>query len=455
MLWLKTAPRPDDARALPQFYEWLARFAGIRERPRFQTFYPHPIGKGKVKAAIHAEAVMRLFDIVGDETTIVACGAPAVKALLGPVNLAYVHGIPHTVEFAGATLTVFPMFDPAAGLGKGLLATIAHDLGRLGAFLRGELPVWAPDPRPAVSKWLERPLGGKNSHRDATILGVDTEGWPDAPWGVQFSWDGETAYVIRAGQTALLSWFAGWVENKTVVMHNGIHDLAVLRAMGIDIGAFEDTQLMAYHYMLQTGSGALESEAQNLGALGYRHAGMALGELKDIEGVDFDAHEIPYNDETLEYAGSDAIATRRLYDVFWSWLSEDPDRLRVYHIDQGQAFLIRHMQDAGMPFDYDDVTDYYLEILGKESEARTKIEAMAARRGIADFNPRSPAQVADLITAKYGLKVRKRTKSGKACTNEKALAIHRDHPFVAALQEYREITKLEGTYLTPLMENLS
>lgn len=455
MIWIKTAPSKNDPRTLPQLYDWLRRFDVTDARPRFEHFYKVDPGGRKVKADAQMEAVLGLFDLVDGQDTVVACGAPVVKALLGQINMAYAHGIPHTVEIAGETKTVFPMYDIGGLASKGMMALIAGDLKRLGAFLRGELPVWHPDPRPAVSQWLQSPLGGPKSHPDGTWLGLDIEGWADKPWGLQFSLDGETAWCIRADDTRLLRWFAEWVKNKTVFMHNGIGDIPVLRAMGVSIERFHDTQLMAYHHMLITGDGALESESQNLGTQSYRHLQVLLGDLKFIPGVDLAAQVLPYNEEMLNYAGMDAIAQIRLARVLWDWLEAHPDAMKVYQIDQGQAMLIRHMMDVGMPFDFDDVTDYYFEILDKEVTGREAVTKLAAKRGLKDFNPRSVPQVRDLVTEKYGLKVRKRTKSGKASTNEKALAIHQDHPFVQALQSYREIMKLEGTYLTPLMENLA
>lgn len=454
MIWLKTAPSQNDARTMPQLADWLRRFNVTSERPRFEHFYREDPGGRKVKADVQAEAIVNLFDTVAGHDVVIACGAPVVKALLGPVSMAWVHGIPHTVEFAGETKTVFPMFDPAAGLAsKGLLAVIAHDLDRLGAFLRGDLEPWAEGP-PAVARWLEAPLGGRNSHPDGTVVGLDTEGWEDRPWGLQFSLDGVTGWCVRADQRNLLNWFNDWIQNKTVVMHNGIHDVTVLRALGVNVTRFEDTQLMLYHHMLATGSGALESDAQNLGTAGYRFGGMVLGELEDCEGVDIEAKVIPYNAGTLHYAGMDPVATWRVHQKLWAWLKADEARMRVYRIDQGQAFLIRHMMDAGLPFDYDAVTDYYLDATEKEILAAEELKTMARKRGFPDLNPRSPDQVRALIE-RYGLRVRKRTRSGKASTNEKALAIHKDHPFVMKLQDHRELTKLMGTYLTPLMENLA
>ena len=567
-LWVKTSPSQNDGRTLPQLHDWLRRFEVPVERPHIHRFYKTDPGGKKVKADAQAEAMLDLYDLVAGEEVVVACGAPVVKALLGPVNMAYVHGIPHRTTVAGQDLTVFPMYDPAAGFAsKGLMAVIAHDLKALGAFLRGFVAPWAPDPRPMVTKWLhddlsaitevygrqlkgnatsrqivaprrsgrggrllavekqQRQFGLRNDQRRAyadswsqddsstpgvvgsslwsdssgplrasqvrhaglyepgafmagdaeteqsgprregslaglagtTVAAVDSEGWTESPWGLQFSIDGELAHAIRADEPELLAWFNEFVNRSDVrvVMHNGIHDIAVLRAMGIDLARWDDTQLMAYHEMLRTGSGALESEAQNLGTLGYRHCRLLLGELAGLPGVDLDARVIPYTDEVLNYAGQDAMATHRLDAVLWPWINRTEGVRRVYDIDQGQAPLLRHMMDVGMPFDFDDATDYFIEATEKEEASTAVVQAMAERRGLDDFNPRSPDQVRHLITEKYGLRVRKRTKSGKASTNEKALAPHADHPFVQALQGHRELTKLLGTYLQPLMTELS
>ena len=240
-----------------------------------------------------------------------------------------------------------------------------------------------------------------------------------------------------------------------VFMHNGIGDLPVLRAMGIELDAFEDTQLLLFHHMLNTGSGVLDAEAQNLGAAGYRFCGMTFKELKDVPGVDLDARVLPYSNDMLAYAGVDAAAEFRLASALWQWIVPLDAVMGVYRIDQSQAFLIRAMMDAGLPFDYDATADYYMEASDRERSVRAELEEMAARRGTRSFNPASSKQVREIVVEKYGLHIRKRTKGGAISTNEKALSQHAAHPFVAKMQEHRELKKLLGTYLTPLMEELA
>lgn len=464
LLFLRGVPTERDHRILAELRAGLQRHVGLGWNDvKIASLFPAPLPKDrKPKPAEIGEAMLRLFDILEDETpdVVVTLGALATKAVLGPSNMAYVHGIPHQEEVAGRAIVVFPMYDPAAALGaKGLGAVVHYDLDRLGSFLRGQLPVWTPGP-PAVSKWLERPLGGPQSHSkpgatDKPILGLDTEGWLDKPWGLQFCVDGSTAHVIRADDRELLSWFQEWSKQFRVFLHNGIGDLPVLRAMGIELDAFEDTQLLLFHHMLNTGSGALDAEAQNLGAACYRFNNLTFKELADVEGVDLEEQLLPYNADMLHYAGLDAIAQYRLADALWRWIHTEPDALAVYQIDHGQAFLIRAMMDNGLPFDYEAVTDYYMDATEREAGLRTELEEMAARRGLREFNPASSKQVREIVVEKYGLRIRKRTKGGAISTNEKALSAHADHPFVFKMQEHREMTKLLGTYLTPLMEELA
>ena len=593
VLFLRKAPTDREHRPLAELRAGIARHTDLRPGDyQIDTFIPYALPKDRAPNATEfGEAIPRLLDILetGAPDIVVGVGATATKALLGPVNMAYVHGIPHAEEVAGHAFTVFPMYDPAAALGnKGFQAAIHYDLDRLGAFLRGDLPVWEAGP-PVVSKWLEGPLGGDRSHSDngrqsihhtdkralpeagdssraGRVLGVDrqhrsvglrdagdnaapqeraqddpgasgcvgsvqransrrsvrasslrqpdlhesgapvpghearqqprpgpqaarsqqmgvdevsdssgdqtgethrvsqverpicsidTEGWADRPWGLQFSVDGVTGWCIKATDRNLLRWFNGWVKQFRVFMHNGIGDLPVLRAMGIELDAFEDTQLLLFHHMLNTGSGVLDAEAQNLGAAGYRFCGMTFKELKDVPGVDLDARVLPYSNDMLAYAGVDAAAEFRLASALWQWIVPLDAVMGVYRIDQSQAFLIRAMMDAGLPFDYDATADYYMEASDRERSVRAELEEMAARRGTRSFNPASSKQVREIVVEKYGLRIRKRTKGGAISTNEKALSQHAAHPFVAKMQEHRELKKLLGTYLTPLMEELA
>ncbi len=420
-----------------------------------------PKGRDPKPAEI-AEATLPFLDELETlrSDVIVTAGGFATRMLLGLVQLSNVHGIPHVADICGRSFTVFPIYGPGAGLvNKGFLAAFAYDLDRLEAFLRGEIEPWEPSSRPLRTSWLTEADRRSCGHlKPGAIVGLDTEGWTERPWGLSFSPDGEHGFVIpsrladdsRAHQERL-GWFDRWIADKTIVMQNGIHDLPVLRAMGIHVGEYHDTQVLAYHDMIRTGSGVLEAESQNLGTLAYRESNLILGELSDCPGVDLASRVIPYTEAVMRYAAMDPIACWRLFDVYRRrGLVEYPP----YVIDMGQVPLVETMIATGMPFDADAAMDYYGNVIDKLAATRAELEAMAARYGNRDFNPGSPDQVRELVTRKIGLKIRKRTRGGKASTNEKALADHKAHPFVQKLQDYRELNKLKGTYCEPLLEEL-
>ncbi len=457
ILLLKGVPRKNDPRAMAEFYAGLARHTTI-DRRDIEVAYliEEPLPKDrKPKPDEIAETLPRMFDLVeAAEGLVVTCGALATNAVMGKVDMAHVHGIPHKVTIAGRDITVFPMYDPAAGLGnKGFLASLAYDLRALEAFVNDDLYPWGAFPRPHWTKPLLAPLGGSQD-RPGGIVGLDREGFDGDQQSVQFCFDGVTGWVVYREQTELLAWLNEYLQNKRVFLHNGIGDLPGLKELGIHLTAFEDTQLLAYHHILRTGSGVLEAGSQGLAAQAYRMCEMKKGVLEDIPGVDLKAKKLPRSAAMEAYSGLDAVIQYRLAVALWNWAENTPGILDVYRIDQGQVFLIREMMDHGMPFDFDATTDYYLEALDKESRVRTELEAMAAKRGVLDFNPASPPQVRALLTGRYGLRIRKRTPTGLASTNEKALATHAAHPFVAKLQEHREMMKLIGTYLEPLIETL-
>lgn len=457
ILMLKKCPTKNEGRAMSEFYAALGRHTDIsRADIRVEHLLDYET-KDKLKAADWPVLLDRMFTLLADYdgATLIACGAVVTQAVLGPCNMAAVHGIPHQTEIAGRVYRVIPIYDPAAGLGnKGFLAALAFDLRALQSFCADGKGLWQPDWCPVNPKWLTKPLGGP-ADRPGAIVGLDVEGWPDKPWGVQFAMgDNGIGWAIKASQPKLLAWLDSWLANKRVFLHNGIGDLPTLKALGINLRAWEDTQLLAYHHMIRTGSGVLEAESQGLATQAYRLAGTIKGNLASVPGVDLNKRVLPYNDAMLTYAATDAVAEYRLAVALWDWANSTEGILPVYRIDQGQAFLIREMMDHGMPFDYNATTEYYLEALGKEAVVRAELEHMAIKRGTSDFNPGSHVQVRKLITEKFSLRIRQRTKGGAASTNEKALALHAAHPFVAKLQEHRELTKLIGTYLEPLMETL-
>ncbi len=217
-------------------------------------------------------------------TVIATLGAHITGWLIGADHhLETVHGIPHPLlperrAAIGFDVLVLPGYNPAAMLHSPKLQSVfAYDMRRLSLLLRNRLP------RPIVDTLGRDYADAAISHdlfryHDAPVLGMDTEGWADRPWCVGVSGEPGTGRIIKAGDTVRLGYLQSFMDAPTctaLVLHSALHDLPVLRALGLDLPAekLHDTMIMAY---------LLGLEPQGLKALSYRHAGMAMQEYADI-----------------------------------------------------------------------------------------------------------------------------------------------------------------------------
>lgn len=227
---------------------------------------------------------------------IAAVGRISTRYFLGDVDMEAVHGIPFLIVLPwldngrGGRVVVVPIYHPAAGFhSTELQANIAYDFAQLDASISGRLtprdPETAdryPDPDyrdltdgPSDIRTIQASLMG-GTHNDPLVVAIDTEGLlGGSAWGLSYSVQEGQAFVIRrVHRTALIVFYQflmlGIQEGRIhVVLHNSLHDLRVLRELGIPIpgGSFTDTMVLAYHLCI---------EPQGLKPLAFRHAGMEM-----------------------------------------------------------------------------------------------------------------------------------------------------------------------------------
>ncbi len=226
---------------------------------------------------------------------VAAVGRFSTRYFLGDVNMEAVHGVPYLVILPwldngrGGRVVVVPIYHPAAGFhSTETQALIAYDFQQLDATIRGLL---TPRDRDTADQFPEpdyrdltdgiedleairAQLSGGSPSAPIDVA-IDTEGFPGKPWGLSFSVKPGTAFNIRKVYGTALSvlhtsLLDGIRTGRThVVLHNSLHDLRVLRELGIPIpkGSFTDTMVLAYHLCI---------EPQGLKPLAYRHAGMEM-----------------------------------------------------------------------------------------------------------------------------------------------------------------------------------
>ena len=213
---------------------------------------------------------------------IVPLGAFAAKYFLGQHrDLHQIHSLPYkSSRWEG--VTILPVYHPAAGLhNSDTQPLIVHGFEQVRHFLEGTLPERATDqfPIPAYMELttvaeVRQSLEGCG----AEFMGMDTEGYRGNPWGLSYSVHDGVAYVIRSMSKEALAELGRWIAEHPevrVILHNALHDLPILREMGVVIVNFEDTMVYSYSLCI---------EPQGLKDLSYRHCGMKMKSYEDVTG---------------------------------------------------------------------------------------------------------------------------------------------------------------------------
>lgn len=264
---------------------------------------------------------------------IIALGRPAARFFLGDVDIESVHAIAwmlpaHRQLPVRPNAVIFPIVHPAAGFhNPEMSAWITYGFAQLATFLKGQFDARTlfndPYPTPhyeelvslSSSRLRELLRAGES---EIPRVAVDTEGTPVQPWSLQFSVRPGTAYLIKAHRQDLLTAFHRCCVRMgaRVAFHNALHDLGMMRAMGIPWeGAFDDTMVMAY---------LLQVEPQGLKPLCVRHCGMRMQSYEEVLGgagamlaTDylwslFDIEELEYEQTRITEFEAKKVAGRRI-----------------------------------------------------------------------------------------------------------------------------------------------
>lgn len=247
------------------------RAAGLVRSDFYITnVYPRWPGKGNpdpTAEQIRAEEWRLERDIAELQPPVIgAVGAVAARWFLGPdLTLDTMHGVPLWSDRAPGSVVV-PLYHPAAGFYEPSKAALCQDdFLRLSHYLKN--PVTGRIP-PDVVVTERDEIAGAPHYFDGA---VDTEGLESDAWGLSYSRDGKSGEVYAPSR--IRSRFLG--VSGRITFHHALHDLKILRAMGVRTDRIDpdDTMVMAF---------VLQLEPQSLKALAYRHLGLKMHEFDEV-----------------------------------------------------------------------------------------------------------------------------------------------------------------------------
>jgi DNA polymerase-1 len=286
-----------------------------------------------------------------------------------------------------------------------------------------------------VARWLTEASG-------AGMVAVDTEtsGWDplaDRLKLVQVAAGGDTPVLVLDADHVDPAAVGPLLADPSVlkVFHHASFDLRFLSAAGIRVNRVADTMLAQ---QLLDGGEKTPAGVGLAGIASYR-LGMTLDKsVRDTFGADG-----PATEEQLRYAADDAVATLGVFEQQWRELVGH-GLTRVAQLEFGALPVLADMQLRGVGFD----ADQWQEVVGGLEAELPGLEAAVQEALVTDDSPQtlfgpepvnleSPEQVAAAL-ARLGLDL--------PSTREVVLRDHADHPAVAALLNYRQVSKITSNW---------
>lgn len=236
------------------------------------------------------------------------------------------------------------------------------------------------------------------------------------------------------------------------VAHNANYDLVVLQRYGIDVAPITfDTMIAEW---------VLDPLSKFLGL-----KNLVYDRLKDDSGKaiymtpiadligkgknQITMAEVPI-DQAAPYAAADTVMTYRLVDDLRPKLEQDKDLLNIYNtLEIPLIPVIAAMERAGVVLD----TRYLAEL---SDRLNTQLRILEREiREIADsgnLNINSPKQLSDLLFVRLGLPTKGIKKTSLGYSTDAAVldSLSDAHPIIPKIMEYRELAKLQGTYVDAL-----
>jgi DNA polymerase I len=179
-----------------------------------------------------------------------------------------------------------------------------------------------------------------------------------------------------------------------------------------------------------------------LSAMSERYLGVdVLGSAEDV-----DAGQL-FAEDPWRATAAEAAAVALLTPVMEEAIEERGLRKLLDEVELPLSTVLAHMETRGVRLDVP-----YLEEMGASVRVdMAALEADIYRLAGREFNLNSPPQLREVLYDQLGLQPGKRTTKGALSTDASVLEKLRDaHPIVDALLSWRELDKLNSTYLEAL-----
>ena len=274
--------------------------------------------------------------------------------------------------------------------------------------------------------------------------------------GLSFSWEtGKGFYVPisenqEEAQTTLEKFLPFFdAEQIEKVGQNLKYDLKVLANYGVSVkGKLFDT--MIAHYLINP------DMRHNMAILSETYLQYSPKPIENLIGKkgknQKTMREVPLED-IKEYAAEDADVTLQLKHHFQPILENTETKKLFDEIEIPLVSVLADMEREGINLDVPFLKSLTVELENDIKTLEVKIFEAAGEK----FNLASPKQLGDILfdKLKIGGVKQKKTKTGQYATGEEVLSyLALSSPFVQDILDWRQLVKLQNTYVTALPQQV-
>lgn len=255
----------------------------------------------------------------------------------------------------------------------------------------------------------------------------------------------EAYYVPIHGADDLSPFLPAFAGRAEKIGLNTKFDLQVLHQAGAKVnGPFFDVML-AHCALYPELRHNMDDMAESL--LSYRTV-----RLEDIAGKEMNTAAVPET-AMADYAAEDADVTLQLADVLLPQLEQQGQAELLRRIEFPLLPVLAAVEEEGMRVEPALLEQSSVEIGQQIDEIRARIDSIVGR----PINLNSPRQLGELLFDEMKLLAKpKKTRTGQYVTDEETLRrLVPVSPLVGDILEYRELSKLKGTYLDALPRYIS
>ena len=165
-------------------------------------------------------------------------------------------------------------------------------------------------------------------------------------------------------------------------------------------------------------------------------------------GHDIDRLSMKYLGTDISNSVSKAVVVKDIADIVLAKFQESISEKLYREIELPLAGVLADMEEAGFCIDMKGLADYGEKLKEEADALAERIYFLAGE----EFNINSPKQLGNILFEKLKLPSGKKTKTGYSTNAEILEKLSSKHPIVSDILDYRQLTKLIGTYVVGLLK---